>query len=88
MQSQALCPGCGLDPSQPPKPPVSPFTSGQIATPTQPAVVAPNHHQLQRKSSEPPFGSAMHNPISQVSTAEGTSVGNSAANESLTVNQG
>ncbi|KAI5444432.1 hypothetical protein KIW84_012891 [Lathyrus oleraceus] len=33
------------------------------------------------KSSEPPFGSPMPNPASQVSTVEGTSVGNSAAIE-------
>ena len=35
----------------------------------------------QWKSSEPPFGSPMPNPASQVSTVEGTSVGNSAAIE-------
>lgn len=47
MQGQALCFGSGLDPSELPKPPVSPYISGHIATPTQPTVVAPNHHQLQ-----------------------------------------
>ncbi|XP_050914129.1 chromatin modification-related protein EAF1 A [Lathyrus oleraceus] len=194
MQGQTLYPGSGLDPSQPPKPPVSAHPSNNcqlqqklhsgstssslkqhkplasssdshIATSTQPAAVAPNHHQLQVqsqtqskqinqtqpniqttlqhncqghseslsasqpdslkidqqpgnsasqvststsmsqgsmdsasvlavahtassqwKSSEPPFGSP--NPVIQVSSVEGTSVGNSAATESLTVNQG
>ncbi|CAK8541399.1 unnamed protein product [Lathyrus sativus] len=150
------------------KVPVSSVISGHIATPTQPAAVAPNHHQLQVqsqtqskqinqtqpniqtklqhncqvhseslsasqpdslkidqqpgnsaasqvststsmsqgsmdsasvlavaptassqwKTSEPPFGSPIHNPVIQVSSVEGTSVGNSAATESLTVNQG
>ncbi|CAI8612409.1 unnamed protein product [Vicia faba] len=155
IQGQTSYPGSGLDPSQPPKPPgsahpsnncqlqqkVSPVISGHIATPTQPAAVAPNHNQLQVHSeslsasqpdslkidqqpgnstsqvststsmsqgsmdsasvlavaptassqwetSEPPFGSPMPNPVIQVSSMEGTSVGNSAATESLTVNQG
>ncbi|XP_058756978.1 chromatin modification-related protein EAF1 B-like isoform X3 [Vicia villosa] len=146
---------------------VSPVISGHIATPTQPAAVAPNHNQLQVqshtqskqinqtqpnvqvtlqqncqvhseslstsqpdslkidqqpgnsasqvststsmsqgsmdsasvlavaptassqwKTSEPPFGSPMPNPVIQVSSMEGTSVGNSVATESSTVNQG
>lgn len=146
---------------------VSPVTSGHITTPTQPAVGAPNHHQLQmpsqtqskqinqtqpnvqktlqhncqvpseslnmsqsdslkidqqpgnsasqvststsmsqgsmdsasilavaptvssqRKTSEPPFDSPIPNPVTQVSSLESTAVENSAATESLTVNQG
>ena len=35
----------------------------------------------QWKSSEPPFGSPMPNPVIQVSSVEGTSVGNLAAIE-------
>ncbi|KAI5444450.1 hypothetical protein KIW84_012904 [Lathyrus oleraceus] len=96
MQGQALCFGSGLDPSEPPKPPVSPYISGpgnnvsQVSTSTSISqgsmdlisVLAVAHTASSEwKSSEPPFGSPMPNPASQVSTVEGTSVGNSAAIE-------
>ncbi|XP_050914128.1 chromatin modification-related protein EAF1 B [Lathyrus oleraceus] len=157
MQGQTLYPGSGLDPSQPPKPPVSahpsnncqlqqklhsgstssslkqhkplasssdsniqiPVSPGhseslsasqpdslkidqqpgnsasQVSTSTSmsqgsmdsASVLAVAHTaSSQWKSSEPPFGSP--NPVIQVSSVEGTSIGNSAATESLTVNQG
>ncbi|KAI5388365.1 hypothetical protein KIW84_074164 [Lathyrus oleraceus] len=118
MQGQTLYPGSGLDPSQPPKPPVSLVHSeslsasqpdslkidqqhgnsaSQVSTSTSmfqgsmdsASVLAVAHiASSQWKSSEPPFGSPMPNPVIQVNFVEGLSVGNSAATESLTVNQG
>ncbi|KAI5433135.1 hypothetical protein KIW84_020427 [Lathyrus oleraceus] len=96
IQGQALRFGSGLDTSQPPKPPFSPYISGpgnsasQVSTSTLISqgsmdlisVLAVAHTvSSEWKSSEPPFGSPMPNPASQVSTMEGTSVGNSAAIE-------
>ncbi|XP_004514270.1 chromatin modification-related protein EAF1 B-like isoform X2 [Cicer arietinum] len=51
------------------------------------STVAPNVSS-QRKTSEPPFDSAMPNPVTKVSSLGSTTVGNSASNEPPIVNQG